>query len=364
MIHRAPFRFDFRLTQIRIQKYDQFLFSPFIRSYQPVHLRIESLCFIRSNDTSSCTARPYNLPNIFRAKVPCIVKTIGYGLLLGTLCLSPGNPLAGAEKLVVSEIQAFAEPYRTIEVAAVESGLMTKLHIEEGDAVEKNQTLAELHNDVQKATLEVAKAQRDATTSITIADLELRLRETVWHKFKELRRTDHASEEETLRAELEYEIAKARSLQASEQLQIRKLEYERAEFQLACRTIRSPITGVITQIHREAGEYLSPADPVVATIVQLDPLTIVFSVPASMLNEITRGQKLVIRVEGLSQTRQAEVETVSPIINAESQTVRVKLSLPNSDRSLRSGVRCFLPMQTPTHRSTEKSVSASKANHR
>lgn len=297
-----------------------------------------------------------------RAKVPSIVKTIGLPLLFGALCLASGQGTFAAEKLVVSEIQAFAEPYRTIEVAAIESGLMTKLHVEEGDTVEKNQTLAELHNEIQKATLEVAKMQRDSTAALSIADLELRLRETVWLKFKELRRTDHASEEETLRAELEFDIAKSRSLQAREQLQVRKLECERAEHQLACRTIRAPIAGIITQVHKDAGEYLSPADPVVVTIVQLDPLTILFSVPVSMLNGMTRGQKLPIRIEGSPEMRTAEVETVSPTINAESQTVRVKFRLPNSDQSLRSGVRCYLPTHDSTKRALEKSVSRSKEN--
>lgn len=262
-----------------------------------------------------------------------------------------------AEKTVVSETQAFAEPYRTIDVAAVEAGLLTNLLVEEGVSVEKQQPLAELHQDVLKSTLEIARLQRDAFGALRGAEAELRLRENLWRKLKELRLKEHASEEELRRAELEYELAQSRVLQAREQIEIKKVEHDRAALQLAQRTIRSPISGVVIQIHKDAGEYLSPTDPVVLTVVQLDPLTVSFSVPVGQISGIAQGQKIPLRIDGQKQPRNAEVELVSSVINAESQTVRVKFKLPNPNKDLRSGVKCFLSLSD-----SNKSLAGQSSN--
>lgn len=266
------------------------------------------------------------------------------------VCVLTAQVSPTAEKTIDNETQAFAEPYRTIDVAAVEAGLLTNLLVEEGASVEKQQPLAELHQDVLKSTLEIARLQRDAIGALQGAEAELRLRENLWKKLKELRRDEHASEEELRRAELEYELAQSRVLQAREQIEIKRVEYERAELQLAQRTIRSPISGVVTHLHKDAGEFLSPTDPVVVTVAQLDPLTVTFSIPVSLLSGITQGQKIPLRIDGLKQPRNAEVELVSSVINAESQTVRVKFKLANPNKELRSGVKCFLSL-TDTNKS-------------
>ena len=246
--------------------------------------------------------------------------------------------------LAAGEIEGFAEPYKTIDVAAVEPGLLVALLVEEGALVEKQQPIADLHQDVLKASLEIARAQRDSLSPIRAAEAEVRLRQSQLGKLKELRKSDNASEEEVNKAELEFELAQSRLLQAQEQHEVRKLEFDRAQLQLDQRSVKSPIKGVVTFVHKEVGEFLSPTDPIVLTVVQLDPLTVIFSVPASQIEELKTGQKLPLRIDGHKQPREAEIELVSQVINAESQTVRVKAKLPNPKYELRSCVKCYLTL--------------------
>ncbi len=246
--------------------------------------------------------------------------------------------------LTAGEIEGFAEPYKTIDVAAVEPGLLVALLVEEGALVEKHQPIADLHQDVLKASLEIARAQRDSLSPIRAADAEVRLRQSQLGKLKELRKSDNASEEEVNKAELEFELAQSRLLQAQEQHEVRKLEFDRSQLQLDQRSVKSPIKGVVTFVHKDVGEFLSPTDPIVVTVVQLDPLTVIFSVPASAVEELKTGQKLPLRIDGQKQPREAEIELVSQVINAESQTVRVKAKLPNPKYELRSGVKCYLTL--------------------
>lgn len=234
---------------------------------------------------------------------------------------------------------------RICNVAAAMAAAMTivaGLHVEEGDSVEKDQALADLNQDVLKAGVEIARAHRDAVSGLKSAESELRLRSERLTKLRALRLNENASEEEVNRAQLEFEVAEARLLQVREQLEIKRLEYERIRLQLALRTVRSPINGVVTERYRDIGEFVSPADPVVLTIVQLNPLRATFSVPVSDLKSIRKGQSISVRVEGVKKPVAANVDLVSPVINAESQTVRVKVELPNPGNQIRSGAKCFL----------------------
>lgn len=260
--------------------------------------------------------------------------------------------LIGSQCLA-DEIQSFTEPYRVINLAAAESGIVIGLNVEEGDPVEKDQALADLNQDVLKASVEIAKGHRDAVSGLKSAESELKLRSERLNKLKVLRLNENASEEEVNRAQLEFEVAEARLLQVREQLEIKRLEYERIRLQLALRTVRSPIDGVVTELYRDIGEFVSPADPVVLTIVQLNPLRATFSVPVADIKSIRKGQTIAVRVEGAAKPVNAKVELVSPVINAESQTVRVKVELPNPAHRIRSGAKCFLASENIKEKLTE-----------
>lgn len=248
---------------------------------------------------------------------------------------------AGSQCLA-DDIQSFTEPYRTINLAAAESGIVIGLNVEEGDSVEKDQALADLNQDVLKAGVEIARAHRDAVSGLKSAESELKLRSERLTKLKALRLNENASEEEVNRALLEFEVAEARVLQVREQLEIKRLEYERMRLQLALRTVRSPIDGIVTQMYRDIGEYVSPADPVVLTIVQLNPLRATFSVPVASVKSIRKSQSIPVRIDGVTKSVNAQVELVSPVISADSQTVRVKVEIPNPGNRIRSGAKCFL----------------------
>jgi membrane fusion protein (multidrug efflux system) len=249
--------------------------------------------------------------------------------------------LVGGQCLA-DDIQSFTEPYRTINLAAAESGIVIGLNVDEGDPVEKDQALADLNQDVLKAGVEIARAHRDSVSGLKSAESELKLRSERLTKLRALRLNENASEEEVNRALLEFEVAEARVLQVREQLEIKRLEYERMRLQLALRTIRSPIDGVVTQLYRDIGEFVSPADPVVLTIVQLNPLRATFSVPVASVKSIRKGQSIPVRIDGVTKPVNAEVELVSPVISADSQTVRVKVDIPNPGNRIRSGAKCFL----------------------
>ena len=145
----------------------------------------------------------------------------------------------------------------------------------------------------------------------------------------------------------EVRLAEARIQSVREDLDVRRLEHLRIQAQLSQREIRSTIDGVVVEVRKDRGEFVSPSDPVVARIVQLDPLLVVFSVPNDRRPDVNRGQSVNMQIGQSSTTATGVVEHVSPTADATSQTFRVKVRLPNPDRHWYGGEKSVLLIDGP-----------------
>ena len=180
-----------------------------------------------------------------------------------------------------AEIDGFTEPYRDIDVAASEMGRVISLEVREGDRVTTGQLLARLDEDVLNAMLKIAKADMESAGRLEAAQAELRMHQESLEKLEELLQRNHATQREVDRARSQKEMAEARVKATQEELAVKSLEYARTQAQLEQRRVLSPIDGVVTRVYKDAGEFVSPNDPILVKIVQLDPLLIVFSVPVA-----------------------------------------------------------------------------------
>jgi RND family efflux transporter MFP subunit len=248
----------------------------------------------------------------------------------------------GPANAAASDIDGFTEPYRTINVAAAESGIIFAVHVREGEAVHKGQVLATLDQELFLSSLEIARQGMEAKGQLNSAVAELRMRKTRLERLEALRPEGHASQEELDRAIAELEIAEAKVLATKEALIVKQLEYERAKLQIERRLIRSPIDGVITKTHKEEGEFVAPNEPVILTLVQLDPLLAIFSVPAELAAQLSLGQRVALGFPNSQEIANGTVDFLSPVTDAESGTVRVKVRILNEQGRYRSGERCTL----------------------
>ncbi|GAA4451164.1 efflux RND transporter periplasmic adaptor subunit [Novipirellula rosea] len=237
-----------------------------------------------------------------------------------------------------AEAESFTEPYKRVDVPAAEIGILAEIRVTEGDEVYPTQLLAQLDDSVLKASLEVAKSAKDATGSRLGATLELESRQKQLASYKELRERGNASVRELDRSETEYQQAKSRLQSINEELEVRRLEYERVKAQIKQRRIESPISGVVVEIRKDQGEFVSPTDPVVMQIVQLDNLKAVFSVPLDAAAQMAVDQQVTLLVGHNAVPTAAVIEYVSPVADAESGSVRIKIRIPNRERQLQSGV--------------------------
>ena len=77
-------------------------------------------------------------------------------------------------------------------------------------------------------------------------------------------------------------------------------------------------------------------------VVQLDPLLVVFAVPADYVRQLSTGQTIELRVASLDEALSGEIEFVSPTADPQSGTTRVRVRVPNPQERIPCGSACRL----------------------
>jgi len=248
--------------------------------------------------------------------------------------------LLGTSTFAQENIKAFTEPYRSIEIAAPETGTIARLSVEEGDHIKAGAILANLNEEVLTASLAVAKETTTSKGPLKSATADFQMQQERYQKIQGLFNRRHASQTELDRAQAQLEMAAAKVESAEDDLRVRTLEMRRIEAQIEQRRVRSPIDGVVTEIFKDEGEFVSPNDPKVMTVVQLNPLRVIFSVPQTETSRLKVDQSVPVLIEG--KELNGIVKFISPTADAQSGTCRVKIQIDNSELTLSSGQACYL----------------------
>lgn len=243
---------------------------------------------------------------------------------------------------VASAQDGFTEPFRTVEVAAPESGLVQEVLVREGTQVAAGQPLARLDVDLHEALLAIAAADKDARGRVSAAEAEVDVRRQRLRAIEQVRAAGHASQEELDRAAADLKVAEGRLAEAREALALKELEHRRIQVQIERRTIRAPLRGIVIDVLKEPGEFIAPNDPVLFTVVQLDPLIATFDVLGAASTQYSVGDEVEVRLTAAGQAVGAIVDYISPVMDAESSTVAVRVRIPNPKGELQSGQACQL----------------------
>ncbi|MCO8121377.1 efflux RND transporter periplasmic adaptor subunit [Stieleria sp. TO1_6] len=246
---------------------------------------------------------------------------------------------------MATELEGYTEPLRTIEVASDESGTIAELLVQQGQVVTQGQPIMRLNSQVHQAQLQIAKQQMTAAGRLDAARAELELTTQRVEKLQSLRLSGHARQSEIDRAAKELKVAQANFQANTEELETRRLEYERLATQIGRRVIHSPIDGVVTELHKQPGEYVAPISPEIVTLVQIDTLLATFAMIGPHAATLRQGQSIHVSMIESGQSVKGIVSYVAPVTDAESGTVLVKIRIENTEGRYRSGARCTIQIQ-------------------
>ena len=271
-----------------------------------------------------------------------------------------GVLVCSTQAIAFEKVEGFIEPYREIELAAGEPGVLSEILVDEGGHVAADQLLGQLDTSVLERTLEIAQQRSESLGALRVAEAELELRQKYLAPLSQLRERGNATQREIERAVADVKVAEGRVLMAHDELTLQRLECRRIEAQIKRRQIYSPIDGVVSEVYREVGESFMANDPRVMTIVELNRLRAKFAVEPGQAQRLSVGQQVSLEQNGGKTVDDAIVETISPVMDAKSATVEVTVAIDNADELISSGTRCWLLIPNRSDRGVTAFTSSSK----
>lgn len=197
------------------------------------------------------------------------------------------------------------------QVAAKTSGVLVRLHVEEGMTVKEGQLLAELDDAVPRAQLAQAEAlmhKADATY-------------------------DYASQ--SIKKQL---ISKREFDQANFDMLSQRAAYDNAKLTLAFTRIVAPVSGVIAERSVKLGNLIQ-TNQALFRIVSMDTLQAVLNVPERQLGILKQGQGVQLEADALAGKKfTGDILRIAPVVDAASGTFRVTCEFRDKTAQLKPGM--------------------------
>lgn len=239
-----------------------------------------------------------------------------------------------------AELNCRIEPSVTVEMSSAVEGVISEVLVEKNDEIKKGDVLARLDAGLESATAELRRVQSELTSDVQAQQLALAFSERALVRVKDLYEKKAASFSELDKHKTEHAIAQQQLQQALDRKHQAELEHKRALADLQRRTLVSPIDGIVVERLKEPGEHID-FEPVLK-LVQLDPLRVEVYAPASLYGKIKPGVNARVTPELGADNRSysAEVTLVDKVIDGPSNTFGIRLSIPNPEHRLPSGLKC------------------------
>ena len=208
---------------------------------------------------------------------------------------------------------------RRSQLAPVTGGMVEKLTVKEGDAVEAGQVLLEIWNNDLKAELQLAKArkiaaQADARGACAKAEGAKRDLKRIQGLVKDKLVSEESVDTAATKSEAEQaacEAARASINVNDAQIAVANSELERTQ-------VRAPFSGVVAEVNTELGEFVTPSPPGIPTLPAIDLLDLSCFYVSAPIDEvdappITRGMHACVKLDAFPKRLcQGVVRRVAP----------------------------------------------------
>ncbi|WP_405369529.1 efflux RND transporter periplasmic adaptor subunit [Nonlabens sp. Asnod2-A12] len=221
----------------------------------------------------------------------------------------------------VSQIHAM----RHIELRALERGYLQKIYVDEGQKVEKGQTMFAINANVYKAELQKSKS-------------EARAAEIEYDNTKMLSDKNVVSKNELALAEAR--LAKANA------------EVRMAQTHLNFTTIHAPFTGIMDHLEAREGSLLEEGE-LLTKISDNSKMWVYFNVPESeyinyVTDTTTHASSVQLQMANSAIfNHKGKVETIEGEFNHETGNIEFRATFPNPESLLRHGQTGNILMNIP-----------------
>ena len=260
--------------------------------------------------------------------------------------VTPEYPVVEIEPVSTDNVRIYGEyvgrinAQQNVEVRARVEGYLEKMLFDEGTYVEKGQTLFIIDPRLYKANVESARARLNKAKAKALkAERDL-------NRIKPLYEEHAASQLDLDDAIAAYETANA-------DVVVSEADLTQAEMVLGYTTVKSPISGYISQRNADIGTLVGPGGKsLLATVVKTDTVRIDFSMTSldylkSKARNVNIGQRDATRnwdpyvtvtlADGSEYPHKGIVDFADPQVDPKTGTFSVRAEMPNSTRQLLPG---------------------------
>jgi membrane fusion protein (multidrug efflux system) len=240
-----------------------------------------------------------------KAPVPVEVTEVARGTVASYIT-STANLVAENQVKILSEVE----------------GRVSRLTVEEGDFVSRNQILATLVRD-------------DAEIALRKAELKETNARLAYDRGQDLIEKELISREEFDRFTMDYEIAKQ--------------ELAEARWRLEKTTIRAPFAGQISERMIQVGQNIQLADELFQ-ITDYDPLIARIFLPERDILGLEEGRDVKIRLNADENVEfGGRIRQISPVVDTSTGTVKVIIEAVDEPRAVRPGSFVTIDIVRETH---------------
>lgn len=223
----------------------------------------------------------------------------------------------------------YVTPIHSVSVVPYINGYLDKIMVSGGEEVKAGQTLIIIQQDEYKAKLDAAKAQ------VLQAQADYNNASLYYQRVKK------AGAQAISKTELDN--AKAKFLSAQAALAQAKANRDLALVTYNYTIIKAPIDGIVGNVNLTKGDYVSPASTPLISIIQTNPIRVVFSITdKEYLNEVAKGQnsmfngdKIKLRLSnGRVFEKEGRFQFTDNAIDRKTNSIAVFADFENHDRTL------------------------------
>lgn len=242
-----------------------------------------------------------------------------------------------------SSVLTYLRPYRSVEVSTTERGEIREVFVRKGEEVSRGTPLLRLDSESIEARLAIGRAQASSKGAILAAEAEVKLNRDRLEIVEKLQSRGTSNSAEYDRQKSLLDVSLANLTAAKEEKEIQQLQVKAIEVELARRTLKSSIAGVVVEVARDAGEAInSVREDALVQIVEVDTLQARAFVPLSIIKGWKSGDKAGLETVSGEPLSVGIIEFVSPLSDPATNTVEIVVRFENQERQLPIGEQVSL----------------------